>query len=331
MFDHNDYSRRDFFTKLSLAAAGCLTVPNLLADEQDRKLATRNPWIYHFKIGELDAWSISDGFMHFREGLNLMYPVSERENMAEALKAHREPLDRLPLYVNVLVVKKGDEIAIFDAGFGGPANHWKGWLAQALSKIGIATDKVTATFLSHCHVDHIAGFVSDGKPAFPNAALHITPEEFAFWRAKEPDFSQTKRNPKSIPGMVKQAKRNLEILAPQKVLTKAGSEVLGGAVTVEDGFGHTPGHAVYRIKSGDKELLHIVDIAHHHLLMFQNPNWAIGLDNMPKLAIKTRKRIFAQAAAKRTRCYGFHLPFPGLGLVAPRGDGFAWVPERMSW
>lgn len=324
-------NRRKFLSHLGLAAAGITTAPYLIADDRRRELSTRNPWIYQFKIGELDAWSISDGFMHFGQGLNLMYPVSEREKMAEVLKAHREPLDKIPLYVNVLVIKKDKEIAIFDAGFGGQASLRKGWLGQALEKIGIKPEQITASFLSHCHVDHIEGFVADGKPAFPNAGLHITPEEFAFWRAKEPDFSLTKRNPKSIPGMVKMAKRNLEILSPQKIITKAGSEVLGGAVTIEDGFGHTPGHAIYRIKSGDEELLHIVDLAHHHLLMFQNPNWAIGLDNIPKLAVQTRKRVFAQATAKRTRCYGFHLPFPGLGVITGNEKSYAWKPERLEW
>ncbi|MBT7960142.1 MAG: MBL fold metallo-hydrolase [Akkermansiaceae bacterium] len=323
-------TRRQFLTRTGLAAAGLVYSP-LCADQRDRKLETRNPWIYHFKIGEIDAWSISDGFMHFGQGLSLMYPVSERKKMVQALKSHREPIDKIPLYVNVLVIKRDKEVAIFDAGFGGVPNNRKGWLSEAMKKIGIKPEQITVSFLSHCHVDHIEGFVADGKPAFPNAALHITPEEFAFWRAKEPDFSLTKRNPKSIPSMVKMAKRNLEILNPQKVLTKVGSELLGGAVTVEDGFGHTPGHAIYRIKSGAEELLHIVDLAHHHLLMFQNPNWAIGLDNIPKRAVQTRKRVFAQAASERTRCYGFHLPYPGLGVVTGNEKSYQWKPERLEW
>ena len=324
-------NRRSFINRTGLAAAGFIQAGGMFADDRSRELATRNPWIYHFKIGELDAWSISDGFMHFGQGLKLMYPESERDKMAEVLKAHREPLDKIPLYVNVLVIKKDKEIAIFDAGFGGAPNNRRGWLSEGLKKIGIKPGQITASFLSHCHVDHIEGFVADGKPAFPNAALHITPEEFAFWRAKEPDFSLTRRNPKSIPGLVKMAQRNLEALNSQKVLTKAGSVLLDGAVTVEDGFGHTPGHAIYRIKSGEDELLHIVDLTHHHLLMFKNPNWAVGLDNIPKLAVQTRKRVFAQAAAKRTRCYGFHLPFPGLGMIKGNEKSYEWEAERLVW
>lgn len=334
-------SRRDFLSAASLSAglvgaagAGLGMLPgNLVAGETvDGKTGDlRNPWIYHFKIGDIDAWSISDGHMKFRQGLKLMYPESERDAMAALLKEQSEPLDYIPLYINVLVIKKGKEVAVFDAGFGGEENSWKGWFHAGLQKIGIKPEEVTATFLSHGHVDHIQGFVADGKPAFKNAAFYITPEEYNFWRAKEPDFSLTKRNPKSIPGMVAQAREALEILTPNKELTKAGSVLLDGAVTIENGFGHTPGHALYRIKSRNEELLHIVDLVHHHLLMFQDPRWSIGLDNIPKLAVETRKKIFVQAAAQQTRTYGFHLPFPGLGRVGKQGAGYKWIPERLTW
>ena len=331
-----NYSRRRFLTAtgLTAGAAGLGLLPgNLVGAEavDDKARGLRNPWIYHFKIGDIDAWSISDGHMKFRQGLKLMYPEAERGAMAELLKQQSEPLDYIPLYINVLVIKRGKEVAVFDAGFGGKENSWKGWFHAGLKKIGIKLEQVTATFLSHGHVDHIQGFVADGKPAFKNAALYVTPEEFNFWRAKSPDLSLTKRNQKGIPGMVAQAREALEILSPNKQLTKVGSSLLGGAVTIENGFGHTPGHALYRIKSGDDELLHIVDLVHHHLLMFQDPNWSIGLDNIPKLAVETRKKVFAQAAAQQTRTYGFHLPFPGLGHVGKQGAGYQWIPERLTW
>ncbi|MBK1829193.1 MBL fold metallo-hydrolase [Verrucomicrobiaceae bacterium R5-34] len=321
------FSRRHFLSLSAMAAGACCAAPA----QSLAATSPKNPWIYHFKIGELEAWSISDGFMKIGQGLKLMYPEDERDAMATALKQHSEPLDHLPLYVNVLVIRKGKEIALFDAGFGAPASERRGWLAAGLKEIGIHPDQVTATFLSHAHSDHIAGFVTDGKPTFKNAALNVTPEEYHFWRSKNPDFSKTKRNPKAIPGMVRQAQKRLEILTPIKQLTPVGASLFDGAVTVENGFGHTAGHAIYRIRSGDDELLHMVDLAHHHLLMFQKPTWKIGWDNNLELAAQTRKRVFTQAAAAKTRVFGFHVPFPGLGRINPLGDGFRWVPERLVW
>lgn len=337
----NDQSRRQFLTASGLAAAtGIATslVSTPSASAQNAKIENpltdiRNPSVYHFKIGEIDAWSISDGYMKIGQGLSLMYPESERENMAQALKEQSEPLDHIPLYVNILVIKVGDEIALFDAGMGGIEKHNRGWLIPGLKQIGISPDQVTCTFLSHAHSDHIAGFTTDGKPTFKNAALNVTPEEYNHWRSKNPDFSKTKRNPKAIPGMVKQAQKHLEILTPNKEFAPVGASLLDGTVTVENGFGHTPGHAVYRIrcKKTGEELLHTVDLAHNHILMFQDPAWKIGWDNNLELAAQTRKRIFSQAATAKTRVYGFHLPFPGIGRITTKGKGHTWIPERHVW
>ena len=78
------YSRRGFLTASGLAVgAGMLPLGLSAADTAVDKVETlRNPWIYHFKIGDIDAWSISDGHMKFRQGLKLMYPESERGAMA---------------------------------------------------------------------------------------------------------------------------------------------------------------------------------------------------------------------------------------------------------
>lgn len=335
-------TRRQFLSLSGIAAASAaataslVSAPSLLAQEAlvKKPLADfRNPWVYHFKIGELDAWSISDGFMKIRQSLSLMYPESERENMAQALKDESEPLDHIPLYVNILVVKKGNEIALFDAGFGVPEKNNRGWLISGLEQIGIKPDDVTHTFLSHTHSDHIAGFTTDGKPTFKNAAFYVTPEEYNYWRSPNPDFSKTKRDPKAIPPMIQQAQKHLEILTPNKQFSPVGASIMDGAVTIEDGFGHTPGHAIFRIRcqKTDEELLHTVDLAHNHILMFQDPAWNIGWDNNLEHAAKTRKRVFAQAAAKKSRTYGFHLPFPGLGRIASKGKGYTWIPERLVW
>jgi len=333
MKDTINYSNRRQFMKISglAATAGIIGTPSLSAEEKKPGAAFRNPWVYHFKIGELDAWSISDGFMKINAGLSIMYPETERENMAQALKDHSEPLDHIPLYVNVMVIRKGNEIAVIDAGFGGPEKKNRGWFMAGLEQIGIHPDQVTHTFLSHTHSDHIAGFTTDGKPTFKNAAFYITPEEYNYWRSPNPDFSKTKRNPKAIPGMIKQAQKHLEILTPVKEFTPVGTSLLGGAITVENGFGHTPGHAIFRIRSGDDELLHMVDLAHNHLLMFQNPTWKIGWDNNLELAAQTRKRVFTEASTKKTRVYGFHLPFPGLGRIVKQGKGYRWEAERLVW
>jgi hypothetical protein len=31
------------------------------------------------------------------------------------------------------------------------------------------------------------------------------------------------------------------------------------------------------------------------------------------------------------RCFGFHIPWPGLGYINKKGKGYSWLPERMWW
>jgi glyoxylase-like metal-dependent hydrolase (beta-lactamase superfamily II) len=334
-------TRRQFLgTTVSALTAGALLPHVSLAAEAKSSAAPavpavaakpRNAFAYRFAIGEIEAWSISDGHMLFREGLNLMWPDTDRGAMRDDLVAHGERLDALPLYVNILVVRIGSEIAIFDAGFGRVRNPEIGWVADALASIPIAPEKVTHAFLSHAHADHLNGFVTGNQPLFPNAALHCLRAEVDFWRSPEPDFSKSRRAKGPLPNMIKTARANFDILQPNFQLHSGRVSLLNDAITLEPAPGHTAGHAVFRIRSGQESLLHFMDVAHHHTLMFTNPGWGIAFDHEPDVAIDTRKKLFAQLAATRERAYGFHLPWPGIGRITPRGTGYAWEGERWSW
>ena len=327
-------SRRQFLAA-SAAALAATALPRALsaAETPPAPVAkpARNAFAYRFTIGEIEAWSISDANMALREGLALMLPESERPAMKADLVAHGERTDVLPLYVNILVAKLGSEIAIFDAGFGPRKDGTGGWTGEALASIGIAPEKITHAFLSHAHGDHIGGFVAGNKPAFPNAALHCLREELDFWRAPEPDFSRTKRARGPLPGMIKDNRAKFDILQPNLQLHREGDALLGGAITFVPGRGHTSGHALFRLRSGNESLLHFMDVAHHHTLMFTNPSWAINYDHEPEQAVDTRKKIFAEISTTHERAYGFHLPWPGLGRIAKQGEGYAWQQERWSW
>lgn len=331
MVDQGEITRRGF---LGTALAG-MVLPGALMEakgqDSPKPVAFRNPYVYRFQIGEIEAFSISDGHMPLREGLGLMWPQESRPEMLAEMERLSEQTDRIPLYVNILVIRSGKEIAVFDAGFGRGNNPNIGWLEAGLATAGIAPEMVTASFLSHAHSDHLAGFVTAGKPTFPNAALHLLPEELDFWRTTTPDFSKSKRDAKQIPGMIREVRANFDVLQPQLQPVKGGAELFGGKVRVEAAPGHTAGHACFRIRSGKEELLHLMDLSHHHMLMFRNPDWTIAFDHDPVQSVVTRKKFWKEAAARRTRCMGFHLPWPGLGRIVPDGSGYLWHAERWSW
>lgn len=328
-----EIGRRSFLGSAMAAAGLFASGPQaaMAADAPNALKPARNPRVYHFKIGEIDAWSISDGHMLFRDPLNLMWPEEDRPQMKTWLEERGERLDGIPLYINILVIRSGSEIAIFDAGFGERSNPDLGWVAAALKDIGIAPEQVTAGFLSHGHADHLGGFVREGKPMFPNAAFHFLQAEYDFWHGPNPDFSKSKRNKGELPGMIRTICSQFEILKGNHQPLKPGATVLNGAVTIEAAPGHTAGHAIFRIRSGKDSLLHLMDLAHHHGLMFENPDWSISFDHDPAQAVQARKSVFATAATDRSRCYGFHVPWPGLGQILPHEKGYLWYPERWSW
>jgi glyoxylase-like metal-dependent hydrolase (beta-lactamase superfamily II) len=289
-----------------------------------------NPFVYHFNLGAIEAWSISDGHMLFNDRVDKMWPPEQRPAMLQALAAHGERTDGMPLYVNILVLKRGREVVIFDGGFGVRADPNTGWVADGLKSIGIATGDVTQAILSHGHSDHIGGFVAGGKPMFPNAALHVMKAEVDFWRGPAPDFSRSHRRD-SIPGLIRAAREALDVLQPNLQLHRDGDQILNGAITFEAAPGHTDGHCALRVKDGAESLVHFMDLAHNHVLMFADPAWYIEFDHEPEGAVATRRKIFGRLAATGERAFGFHLPWPGLGRVLPKGNGFQGELERWSW
>ena len=45
------------------------------------------------------------------------------------------------------------------------------------------------------------------------------------------------------------------------------------------------------------------------------------------MAAATRRKVLGMLAADRVPFIGYHMPFPALGYVDTRGDGFQYVPS----
>ncbi|MFK7852289.1 MAG: MBL fold metallo-hydrolase [Akkermansiaceae bacterium] len=338
--DLTQKTRRGFLGGMG-AAFATLGLPSGAASAQSEKGSSEeilpkktisNPYIYQFAIGDFEAWSISDGYGTFRQGVtNKMRPQDERSEMSKALEFLGERPDDMTLYINILLLRKDKEVILVDAGFGPHKKTTWGWLGDAMKSLGIAFDDVTHALLSHSHIDHIGGLASGGNILFPNAAVHVLREEVEFWRGKEPDFSKSFRTD-DVKGMIQNVRNSFDTLEPNLVIHQDGDQILDGAITILAAPGHTDGHAIYRIKSDGESMLHISDLAHNHVLMFEDPEWFIDFDHDPKVAITTRKKVFSEVASTRELIYGFHLPWPGLGVVIPNGKkGYRWVASSHRW
>jgi glyoxylase-like metal-dependent hydrolase (beta-lactamase superfamily II) len=122
------------------------------------------------------------------------------------------------------------------------------------------------------------------------------------------------------------ARKNLGPIRDQVSLVDRESEILPG-IGVIPAPGHTPGHMVASISSGDEQLLYIGDTVLYPLHL-EYPDWTPVYDIVPEQAAASKRRIFDRAAEEKSLVIGQHFPpFPSLGYVVKRGEGWGWQPR----
>jgi glyoxylase-like metal-dependent hydrolase (beta-lactamase superfamily II) len=331
-------TRRNALRTLAAAALAVPAVtPRAFADAAppppaaDAKPPVHGAGFYRLRIGEIEAMILSDGTLNIQPAYPTLAPQAPEADVAAALSGSFLPTDRVTAHINSLLVKFKSDTVLIDSGGGGLVGPDCGRLAANLLAAGVAPAQVTAVVLTHAHPDHFGGLLdAAGQRVFPNASYFVGAKEVEFWTSPTPDLSRSPLDEAFKATLVAAARRVLDSLKDHLHLVKPGDTILGGLDLV-DGAGHTPGHLVARISSGGGQFMNIADLAHHHVLMFEHPEWSPAFDVDPQQAVQTRRRLFDQIAADRVRVLGYHLPFPGLGHIRRQGGGYEWVPEPWSW
>ena len=109
-----------------------------------------------------------------------------------------------------------------------------------------------------------------------------------------------------------------------------GKDITAGIQTI-DTSGHTVGHMSLLVSSENEKLLVLGDIVHDAYISFERPDWHFGYDQDPKKGALVRKKILQMAASQGLPAVGYHLPFPGLGMIARKGAAFRWLPANWQW
>ena len=230
-------------------------------------------------VGAVQATVVSDGQALFEP--HPLYAVNATQQAVQAtLAAHFLPTNQYRLQANVLHLAIAGRSVLIDSGAGKTLGPALGHLGNHLALAGIDPAAVTDVLLTHCHLDHIGGLMTNGAPTFPKATIHIAEAEWAYWSASQIDLSTMPLEEAFRNNFINTARNNLHPLANQVKTFRYGAEVVAGIEAI-DARGHSPGHTNYMIHSGAASLLHVGDAFHHADLFITPPtverNFNVGL------------------------------------------------------
>lgn len=221
-------------------------------------------------------------------------PRSLFSDASDSLFASLNLPDGIPASVSTFLLQIDGKNILFDAGLGA----FGGQTLDRLSALDVAPDKIDLIYLTHFHVDHIAGMIakdSAGKnvKVFNNATVYAGKVEYDAWMNDIPKNDLQK----AVMGIYK-----------DKLHLFAFGDSLPHGVLALDAVGHTPGHTAFQISN----LLVIGDLMHGYALQKDHPEINSNYDMDKEKSIESRKRLMQYARDNKLTMAGMHLPPPGF-------------------
>lgn len=294
-------SRRDF-----LFISGAVALQPSLAFAKAPMLGTAPASIHRYKVGDFEFTAIRDGQVTLDKPWTVFGEDQKPEVVQAFAKKRHLPTDKHTITFTPLVVNTGNELVLFDTGWGS-GNPGRGQLAATLGVAGYKLDQIDVVVLTHCHPDHIGGLMDGDKPVFPNARYVIGEAEYNFW-------TNPAQNAGGTADFYNLTKAKMSPLAAKATFVKEGGSAVSG-ITAMSTPGHTPGHTSFHVESAGQQLLISGDTCNHATLSMEQPTWHVLFDMDKEQAVKTRLRILDMLATDRIPLAGYHMPFPAIGFV----------------
>ena len=176
------------------------------------------------------------------------------------------------------LVEIGDERVLIDAG-GAGLIPGAGGLAAGLDEAGVDPRSIDAIVITHMHRDHIGGLLdNEGGSRFPNATLHLDEAELAHW-TRLPAAAQPAPATGNDDARTAEAVRRIAAVYSTRVRRYRGQIDIASGLSAEPLPGHTPGHRVYRLRSGGREVIFLGDMIHSLAVQLAHPQVTVTFDN----------------------------------------------------
>jgi glyoxylase-like metal-dependent hydrolase (beta-lactamase superfamily II) len=292
-----------------------------------RAVAQQNdhqPGYYQIMVGNVEVTSLSDGTV-FRSAQKLLTHTSPAEIKTALTAAYLK--DLVELSVNAYLIKLDNKLILIDTGSGDLFGKGTSHLTESLSAAGYRMAQIDAVLITHAHIDHIGGLITNDQLTFPNAVIYINRQELDYWL----NTANMNKAPADKKGFYKAAMSRLNpYLQAGRIKTFQKDTSLFAGLTAVNAAGHTPGHTIYELENKGSKLVFCGDLVHFGALQFQRPSVAILYDEDQQKAILTRGHLFEDAALHNYLIAGDHISFPGIGHIQKAKKGYLWVPVNYS-
>lgn len=261
------------------------------------------PQFNRFMLGGFEVTTLLAGTRTVEKPQEIFGMNVDAETFAAASDANFIPTDKAQFFFTPTLVNTGTELVLFDTGLAPEG------IVAPLAAAGITPDQIDTVVITHMHGDHIGGLMAEAGPTFANARYVTGSVENNHWAAAADENYDKSVRP----------------LVDRTTFVDDGGSVAPG-ITAMAAFGHSPGHMAWRLESSGAQLLIAADAANHYVWSLAYPDWEVRFDADKAAAAATRRALFGMLAADRVPFIGYHMPFPGMGYVEARDDGFRYVP-----
>jgi len=192
---------------------------------------------------------------------------------------------------------------------------------EELAGVGVQPEEVDFVLCTHLHVDHVGWNTKllDGRwvPTFPNAKYIFSRNEFELWAARY-------EKGETVPVPLVYEDSVLPIVEAGQAIIVEDTHQIDDGMWLEPAPGHTPGHVMLNLKSGEERALMSGDVIHHPLQLIR-PDWSSRACEDPHLSAVSRTKMLERIADTNTLLCPAHFGSPTMGhVISHATDGFRY-------